>query len=479
MGAHTGIRGGADKDVDVTVTLDGVVITDRSFHVGDQHNYIEHRIQLDRGTHRLSHQTWGDSMHRYDHVVERTMWASAVLSGVAVVGLAACSGSDSESSGVAMSSEPTASPVESAVPDQGIDPDFPAAAPDLLLGAPIVRQFDGLPLTDIAVSPEADRIAVARDSEVCIVSTSPEVPTSADRCYPFPSGIAPGSTTWSPDGTTLVFHHDTFRFGQEPDLVELDLASGEETVLTDDGVPIDGEGGDTDVAPTFTPDGNLHFFRIDTTDGVQAVLHRYSTDGVVTPTGKALLGVPPTAGRSTSDDSIVIRLSRLDGNSEVISVDVNGGTNRSIMIEGQSQMVADVAPDRALLVAPGRMAPGSFELGIADFTSGDIAPIDIPQLADTSMRAVGAGLSPDATRIALILADQDDPNGHLLLVADIAANGSVGLLTVLATGPEFAPNDGDTTIKPAGLGRLGEIVWTDAGLVYSLGPDQTVTLPLR
>jgi hypothetical protein len=49
----------------------------------------------------------------------------------------------------------------------------------------------------------------------------------------------------------------------------------------------------------------------------------------------------------------------------------------------------------------------------------------------------------------------------------------------LATGPEFAPNDGDTTIKPAGLGRLGEIVWTDAGLIYSLGPDQIVTLPLR
>ena len=385
------------------------------------------------------------------------MLATAVLIVLAVAGLTACSDSGSESSGVATSSEPAASPV----------------------GAPIVRQFDGLPLTDIAVSPGADRIAVARDSEVCIVSTSPDVPTSADRCYPFPTGIAPGSTTWSPDGTSVVFHHDTFRFGQEPDLVELDLASGDETVLTDDGVPIDGDGGDTDVAPTFTPDGNLYFFRLDTTDGIQAVLHGYAADGAVTPIGDALVGVPTTAGRSASDDAIVIKLSGLDGNSELFAVDVNGGTNRSIMIEGQSQMVADVASDRALLVAPGRVDPGSFELEVADFTAGDIAPIDIPQLADESMRAVGGGLSPDGTRIALILADQDDPDGHLLLVADIAADGSVGALTVVATGSEFAPNDGDTTVKPAGLGRLGEIVWTDAGLIYSLGPDRIVTLALR
>ena len=41
------------------------------------------------------------------------------------------------------------------------------------------------------------------------------------------------------------------------------------------------------------------------------------------------------------------------------------------------------------------------------------------------MRVTGGGLSPDGTQVALILADQDDPDGHLLLVADITANGSV------------------------------------------------------
>jgi hypothetical protein len=43
-----------DKNVGLTVTLDGVVIIDRTFHVGDQHNHIEHRIRLDDGTHTIS-----------------------------------------------------------------------------------------------------------------------------------------------------------------------------------------------------------------------------------------------------------------------------------------------------------------------------------------------------------------------------------------------------------------------------------------
>ena len=405
----------------------------------------------------------------------RRVWPIvAVVGGAAAVALAVTVAGNSGTDTIR--SVPATDPV---VTDQRVELDFPDAAPDLSLGQPLVRRFDGLPLTDIAVSPDADRIAVSRASEVCVVATSPAVPTDADRCYPFPSGVAPGSITWASDGTAIVFHHNLFGFGQEPDLVELDLATGELTVLTDDGVPIDGDGGALDVAPTFTPDGTLYFFRLpDPSDGVQAVLHRYDGDGVVTPLGPALAGVPPTAGRSVSDDSIVIMLSGLDGNSELVSVDVDGGTSRSIVIEGPSPAVADVAGDRALLVAPSRVASGGFELWVADFPSGNVAPIDIPQLAASSMWVTGGGLSPDGAQVALILADQDDPDGHLLLVADITADGSVGPLTVLATGPEFAPNNGDLTIKPAGLGRLGEIVWTDAGFVYSLGPDEIVTLPL-
>ena len=43
-----------DKSVDVTVMLNGDIIIERGFNVGDQHNYVEHRIRLDKGTHTLS-----------------------------------------------------------------------------------------------------------------------------------------------------------------------------------------------------------------------------------------------------------------------------------------------------------------------------------------------------------------------------------------------------------------------------------------
>ena len=90
------------------------------------------------------------------------------------------------------------------------------------------------------------------------------------------------------------------------------------------------------------------------------------------------------------------------------------------------------------------------------------------------MRVTGGGLSPDGTQVVLIVTSRDDPNGHLLVVADIAPDGSAGPLAILATGQEFAPNDGDQTIKPAGLGWSAEIVWTPTALIYSLGPNEGI-----
>ena len=46
-----------DRTVDVTVTLDGATIIDRGFNVGDQHNFIEHRIRLHHGSHTLTAST--------------------------------------------------------------------------------------------------------------------------------------------------------------------------------------------------------------------------------------------------------------------------------------------------------------------------------------------------------------------------------------------------------------------------------------
>jgi hypothetical protein len=365
-----------------------------------------------------------------------------------------------------------------AVTNRSADP-VPADEPAMTIGAPMVRTFDGVPLTDVAVSPDATRIAAARSTdEVCIISTSPEAPADADRCYPFPTGVAQGSMTWSPGATSVVFHHDLYRLGQEPDLVQLDLPSGELTVLTDDEVPRGGDDGDTDVAPTFGADGTLHFFRIDTSgDEVQSALFEYGGDGVVTATGSVFAGGPGVLGRRVDDNSIVTTFAAgPDGATQLVSVDTDGGPSRSIRIDGPSPAVAGAAWGRALLVMPDNS--GSLQLSMADFDAGEISRIEVPPL-ESSMRVTGAGLSPGGTRIAIIVADQSNPDGHQLLVADIADDSTADEFTVLATGPEFAPNDGDQAIRPAGIGLLGEIVWTDESLIYSLGPDQIVTLPLR
>lgn len=365
-----------------------------------------------------------------------------------------------------------------AATNRSADP-VPADEPPVTIGAPMVRTFDGVPLTDVAVSPDATRIAAARSTgEVCIIATSPEAPAESDRCYPFPTGVAQGSMTWSPDATSVVFHHDLYRNGQEPDLVRLDLPSGELTVLTEDEVPRGGDGGDTDVAPTFGADGILYFFRIDTSgDAVQSALLEYDGDGVITATGSAFFGGPGVLGRRVDDNSIVTTFAPgPDGATELASVDTDGGPSRSIRIDGPSPAVAGAAGDRALLVLPDDS--GNLQLSMADFTTGQISAIGVPPL-ESSMRVTGAGLSPGGTRIAIIVADQRDPDGHRLLLADITDDSTVEEFTVLATGPQFAPNDGDQTISPAGIGLLREIVWTDESLIYTLGPDEIVTLPLR
>jgi hypothetical protein len=350
--------------------------------------------------------------------------------------------------------------------------------PTLSIGAPMVRRFDGPALTDVAVSPDADRLAVAGTDEICVVSTSASGSFDADRCFPVAMSIASGSTTWSPDAGSLVFHHDLYRLDQEPDLVRLDLANGELTALTDDGIdgaPTDGDGSNIDVAPIFGPDGTLYFFRVDTSNGVQAALLEYDGDGVVTATGSTVAGIPGTLGRRLDGTSIVTTVVGSDGATELVSIDTDGGPNRSIPDDGSAWAVAGAVRERALLVVPD--SSGSLQLSIADFATREISPIDLPPL-ETTRRVSGAGLSPDGRRIAIITADQNDAAAHQLLVADIADDASVAPFTVLATGPQFAPNDGEPTIRPAGIGRFAEIVWTDTALVFALGADEIVTLPL-
>lgn len=422
-----------------------------------------------------SHRDVGDEpddavRHRRRLIALAGAGAAALVIGAVAIGMSV---TDTDSDAPAVGAD-----VSSPRSDTAATPDSPEV-PDLAFGEPAARAFEGLPLTDIAVSPDAELVAAVRDDELCIISTTPSTPSDEDRCVAVPAGIDSNSMSWSPDATTVVFHED--RFGnEEAGLVELNLADGESTVLIGDGETSSGDSMEDQVfAPTFAADGTLYVFRVEPGDSLRSVLHRYDGDGdgEVAATGPEFDGVAQAAGRSGGGETIVNPV--VDGqDTTLVSVDVSDGTSRSVLVEGGQPLVADVAGNRVLLVGSDGVLASGFQMGVADFTTGNVDLIDVPQIDGTSMRLAGGGLSPDGTQVALIVAAQNDAEGHLLLVADIDADGSVGLPAVMATGTEFVPNAGDRTIKPAGLGNAGEIVWTDTALIYTLGPSEIVTLPL-
>ena len=103
-----------------------------------------------------SRRATGIAMGDSGEVVERTSSATTVLIGLALMGLAACA--IRTRGGRNWLRHPNPPPHQSSQRSRtgGSTSSFLPASPDLSLGAPIVRPFDGLLLADIAVSPDAD-----------------------------------------------------------------------------------------------------------------------------------------------------------------------------------------------------------------------------------------------------------------------------------------------------------------------------------
>jgi hypothetical protein len=364
---------------------------------------------------------------------------------------------------------PLATPIEPVLAT--IDGPIPASVEAFSFAAPSVVDFAGLPLTDIAVSPSDRWIAINRQTEICLLDPSIGSESSDEGCVDFAGSIAPGSLAWSPDESAVAFAHD---WPQEPDIGVLDVASQSFAVLTEDGAETAG----FDVAPFYSEDGTLHFLRSGP-DPFSFNIIEFG-DTPITLGSLEAEGFPSSARRDPVGGIIIVEVGGARFTS-IETIDLVEGT--STLIGGEIDSInrrpfLDVIDGRALVGQNSIPEVNGIRAALIDLR-GDALPRALPSMPAGSGRGVvGVGLSPDGTAIMMIIADVTDPLGHQLVVAPILDDGSVGPLSVIATGEQFAPNNGDKTIRPHGLGVQQEIIWTSDKIVFGLGPNQIVTLDL-
>jgi hypothetical protein len=140
----------------------------------------------------------------------------------------------------------------------------------------------GIPEADIhfpLLAPDGQTIVYAHEAELCLF----RIAERTTHCYPYPEtfrGLGRFSTlVWAPDSSRVVFTESFFDLLYDSDIWQLTVATGDITDLTDDGTARFDFGGDTpdpkllvDYAPTFSPTGDLYFFRSRPTNGINEVL---------------------------------------------------------------------------------------------------------------------------------------------------------------------------------------------------------------
>ena len=352
---------------------------------------------------------------------------------------------------------------------------FDPAAGGPTLSGPSTVSFAGAPLQDISVSPSGRWIAINRPTGICLLDTTLGTADSDEGCLESSPSVSPSSLVWSPDESQVAFYENLFQFGGDSDIHSVDVASGAIESLTDDGTD-DAELGDLDISPFFGADGTLYFFRLGSEPGTSTLFELgdelMPRDGVVLP------GLP--VGVRADGDGWVVRVALLsedEPRGAVVRIGPDFSVSDAIELEGLQSLggFVDVENGRALVR---QLRIGGIGRILLDVLRSDSTAF-VPEDTETSDRAItGAGLSPDGSSIVLIVEHRTDPSGHQLVVAPILDDGSIGPLGVVATGEEFAPNDGDVTIRPKGLGAQGEIVWTDDKIIYGLGPNEIVTLDI-
>jgi hypothetical protein len=131
------------------------------------------------------------------------------------------------------------------------------------------------------LSPDGNTLFYERDDSLCFFRFNTD--TSSLPCYPYPETFGRlgrySAPVWSPDSKQVVFTESFFDMFRDSDIWQLDAATGDYTNLTDDGDVHFNISSDTpdpklliDYLPTFSPKGELYFFRSRLTDGINEVL---------------------------------------------------------------------------------------------------------------------------------------------------------------------------------------------------------------
>ncbi len=313
------------------------------------------------------------------------------------------------------------------------------------------------------------RLAFATPEQLCVIDVDA---VDVESCVPIDRQLDGSSLAWAPDGRSVA-GSDELLFDDEPDITLVDLAAGVATVVSGDDRDVD-----ADLAPFFDAAGVLRFARlVRTEDGIATAIASFE-DGVVS-VGDPVAGFVPLHSPAVGGGVAAAAAGGSLGEGIGV-IDLASGASVMLLAPEQGvfsyRRVVDIAAGRLLLVSPDGMTIG-IRAGLYDLATGRTASLN-PEVGDRQ-QLTGIALDPTGTRVAAIVEDRADPLGHQLLIADIGADGAVGSFEIIATGDEFAPNEGDTTIRPRGFGIEMEMIWIDGFLRYALGPLSIVSFPIE